>query len=133
LERIGRVGSVREAFTRYLSDSGRVNMPKLRLPVHEAIELVRGAGGVAAWAHPSYDCNRETLAELSNWGLAAVETDYPAHRACRGRELRELAAAAGLAITGGSDCHGPEPARRTIGACSISADELAELRNRAAT
>jgi 3',5'-nucleoside bisphosphate phosphatase len=133
LERAGRVGSVREAFTKYLSDSGRVALPKLRLPVHEAIDLVRGAGGVAAWAHPSYDCNRETLAELSGWGLGAVEAAYPAHRAGRGRELRALAAAAGLAISGGSDCHGPEPVRRAIGVCSVSADELAELRNRAMT
>jgi predicted metal-dependent phosphoesterase TrpH len=133
LERQGRVGSVREAFTRYLGDSGRVALPKLRLPVREAIELVRGAGGVAAWAHPSYDCDRETLAELSSWGLGAVEAEYPAHRAGRGRELRELAAACGLAITGGSDCHGPEPARRAIGACTVSAVELAELRNRATT
>jgi 3',5'-nucleoside bisphosphate phosphatase len=131
LEQAGRVGSVREAFSRYLSDTGRVTLPKLRLPVCEAIELVRGAGGVAAWAHPSYDCNREALAELSDWGLGAVEAEYPAHRAGRGRELRQLAAECGLAITGGSDCHGPEPARRAIGASTVSADELAELRSRA--
>jgi predicted metal-dependent phosphoesterase TrpH len=126
----GRVGSVREAFLRYLSDDGRVTLPKVRLPVEEAIALVRGAGGVAAWAHPSYDCNRESLSELSRLGLAAIEADYPAHRSGRGRELRALAATFGLAVTGGSDCHGPDQPRRAIGACGVSANELAILRSK---
>ncbi len=128
---VGRVGSVREAFLRYLSDDGRVTLPKVRLPVAEAIALVRGAGGVAAWAHPSYDCSREMLAELSSWRLAAIEADYPAYRPGRGRELRALAAAFGLAVTGGSDCHGPDQPRRAIGACGVSATELAILRGKA--
>jgi predicted metal-dependent phosphoesterase TrpH len=132
LEKEGQVGSVREAFTRYLGDHGPITLPKVRIPVRDAIGLVRGAGGVAAWAHPTYDCTRESLAELSGWGLGAVEAEYPAHRAGRSRELREMAREFGLAVTGGSDCHGPEPAGRAIGACSVSADELAELRRRAA-
>jgi 3',5'-nucleoside bisphosphate phosphatase len=131
LEKEGQVGSVREAFTRYLGDNGPVTLPKIRLPVRDAIALVRGAGGVAAWAHPSYDCTRESLAELSGWGLGAIEAEYPGHRAGRTRDLRALARELGLAVTGGSDCHGPEPAGRAIGACSVSADELAELRRRA--
>jgi predicted metal-dependent phosphoesterase TrpH len=128
LVRSGRVGSVREAFARYLKDNGRVSVPKLRLPVADALALVRGAGGVASWAHPSYDCTRETLSELRRLGLGAVEAEYPTIRPARTRELRGLARELGLAITGGSDCHGPEPPRRTVGACSISADELDQLR-----
>src|SRR5262245_19957263 len=53
LERTGQVGSVREAFTRYLADDGPVNLPKARLPLQEAIRLVRAAGGVTSLAHPS--------------------------------------------------------------------------------
>src|SRR5437764_88818 len=60
----GEVGSVREAFTRYLKDGGRAEAPKVRLPVAEALALVRGAGGVSAWAHPPGQCTRESLAEL---------------------------------------------------------------------
>ena len=131
LAQSGQVGSVREAFVRYLGDNGTVTLPKVRLPVEEAIALVRGAGGVAAWAHPSYDCNRESLAELSRWGLGAIEADYPAHRAGRGRELRALAAVFDLAVTGGSDCHGPDQPRRALGVCGVSADELRILRGRA--
>jgi predicted metal-dependent phosphoesterase TrpH len=123
-----RAGSVREAFVRYLGDRGRVAVPKVRLPVAEAIAIVRGAGGVAAWAHPSYDCTRETLSELRGTGLGAVEAEYPTARRSRRRELRGLARELGLAVTGGSDCHGPDQPRRMVGTCSISMDELEQLR-----
>jgi predicted metal-dependent phosphoesterase TrpH len=131
LVRARRVGSVREAFARYLKDGGRAAVPKERLPVAEAIALVRGAGGVAAWAHPSYDCTRESLTELRHHGLGAVEVEYPSARPGRVRELRGLAHELGLAVTGGSDCHGPEPPRRGVGACGVSAEELEALRRRA--
>lgn len=125
LVRANRAGSVREAFARYLGDNGRVVVPKRRLPVAEALGLVRGAGGVASWAHPSYDCTQQNLAELRALGLGAIEAEYPAYRAGRVRELRAAAAAAGLAVTGGSDCHGPE---RALGACSVTEAELEQLR-----
>ncbi len=120
--------SVREAFTRYLGDGGSVAVPKLRLPIALALTLVRGAGGVASWAHPSYDCNGESLGRLRALGLRGVEASYSGFPERRRRELRTLAAAFGLAVTGGSDCHGPEPLRRAIGTSSISAAELEHLR-----
>jgi len=128
LVRTRRAGSVREAFARYLGDRGRVAVPKARLPVAEAIARVRGAGGVAAWAHPSYYCTRETLAELRELGLGAVEAEYPGARTGRTRELRATAAELRLAVTGGSDCHGPGHYRRAVGARTISAADLDRLR-----
>src|SRR5437762_1956745 len=59
-----QAGSLREVFQRYLGDNGRAVVPKLRLPVAEAIALVRAAGGIASWAHPAYHCTRERLREL---------------------------------------------------------------------
>jgi predicted metal-dependent phosphoesterase TrpH len=125
----GRAGSVREAFRRYLLDGGRVDVPKKRLPVAEALALVRSAGGVAAWAHPPYHCDERRLAELRSLGLGAVEAEYPDMPPSRRRQLRTWAAALGLAVVGGSDCHGP--GRRAVGACSVTADELEQLRQRA--
>lgn len=123
-----KAGSVREAFLRYLGDKGRIAVPKVRLPVAEAIALVRAAGGVAAWAHPAYDGIRETLTDLRRLGLQALEVEYPAHRRSRVRELRLLAKELGLAVTGGSDCHGPGHPNRTVGAWGISGVELEILR-----
>jgi predicted metal-dependent phosphoesterase TrpH len=122
----GQAGSVREAFARYLHDGAPAAVPKPRLPAAEAVALVRGAGGVAGWAHPPYDCTREALAELHGLGLGSVEAEYPGVRRGRAHELRAWAAALGLAVTAGSDCHGPGP--RALGSHTVSAAELAALR-----
>lgn len=122
--------SIRQAFQRYLSDHGRVQVPKPRLPVAEAIALVRGAGGVTSWAHPSAECTRETLVELSEYGLDAVEVDFPSGRPGRKRQLRDLARTLELAVTGGSDCHGPDSPGHTVGSCGINGVELDHLRAR---
>jgi predicted metal-dependent phosphoesterase TrpH len=127
LVRQGLCGSVREAFARWLHDGGRAVAPKRRLPVGEAAALLRAAGGVAAYAHPPYDCTMEDLAELRDLGLGAVEVDYPAVKASRGRELRAWAARLGLAVSAGSDCHGP--GKHTVGACTVSTEELDMLRS----
>jgi predicted metal-dependent phosphoesterase TrpH len=126
LVRQGLCGTVREAFSRWLHDGGRAVAPKKRLPVDEAAALLRAAGGVAAYAHPPYDCTMETLAELRDLGLQAVEVDFPAVKASRGRELRTWAARLGLAISAGSDCHGP--GKNVVGARTVSPEELDILR-----
>ncbi len=123
-----KAASVREAFHRWLGDHGKANVPKTRLPVADALALVRAAGGVASWAHPNYDCTRESLLELKRLGLAAIEAEYPAFRSSRAKELRQLASELGLAISGGSDCHGPDEPRRAVGTCSIAHADLTRLR-----
>ena len=127
LVRQGKAGSVREAFQRWLGDNGPADVAKRRVPVGEAIRLVRAAGGVASWAHPSYDGARQHLADLAALGLGAVEAEYPDLRRSQSDQVRAWAQQLGLAITGGSDCHGPGP--RGVGACTIGDAELDELRN----
>ncbi|MCI0462955.1 MAG: PHP domain-containing protein [Gemmataceae bacterium] len=130
--RAGRAATVREAFRRYLSDEGCASVPSPALPITEAIMRVRAAGGVAALAHPSYDEDtRQTLRELQALGLHAVEVDYPSLTANRQRQLRSLAAELGLAVSGGSDCHGPGADHRAVGAGGVTAVELELLRQRA--
>jgi predicted metal-dependent phosphoesterase TrpH len=128
----GQVSTMREAFARYLHDGGPVAVSKIRLPVVEAIDCVRAARGVASWAHPSYDCNVETLTELRAAGLAAIEVDYPAIHRRRSVELRRLAETLGLAVTAGSDCHGPGGVKRALGSYTLSREELEALRRLAA-
>ncbi len=84
LARTGQVASYRAAFDRYLGDGGLAQVPKPRTPWREAIALIRGAGGVAGWAHPPYDLRFETLRALADAGLGAVEVgwagDHPSGR-----------------------------------------------------
>jgi len=119
-------GSQREAFHRYLNGGDGLQAPLVGLPVAEAIAVIRQAGGVAAWAHPFYDCTRETLMELRGLGLQAVEAEYPGWKKSRTRQLRTWASKLGLAVTGGSDCHGPGP--RMIGTSGITLAELDRIR-----
>jgi 3',5'-nucleoside bisphosphate phosphatase len=92
---------------------------------------VRRAGGVAAMAHPAYDCTQQVLADLKRLGLGAVEVDYPGFRSGQVRRLREWAHEVGLAVTGGSDCHGPGHHHRSVGARGITWAELGQLRQAA--
>jgi hypothetical protein len=123
------VSTLRQAFTRFLGDRGDCVIPPVRLAVARAMELVHAAGGIAAYAHPSYDCTRQGLAELKRLGLDAVEVDYPGYRAGRVSRLRTWAAELGLLVTGGSDCHGPGNHYRDVGARGITLAELEQLRH----
>jgi predicted metal-dependent phosphoesterase TrpH len=129
LVRAGRASTVREAFARYLRDGGRVDVPKRSVPAEEALALVRQAGGVAARAHPPYDCSRDDLAGLQKLGLGAVEAEYPGGKRSLARQLRKWATELGLAVTGGSDCHGPGTS--PVGSWTVSAEEVTTLRQRA--
>ena len=42
--------------------------------------------------------------------------------------LRALAESLGLAVVGGSDCHGPDDPRRAVGQRTISGEDLERLR-----
>ena len=106
--------------------------PKVLLPVEDAIRLVRLAGGVSSLAHPSADLTDEQFDQLRTFGLNALEAVYSWGRNGRGRRLREVAARFGFAVSGGSDCHGPDPSHRRIGAQAITSDELRALRECAA-
>ena len=122
-----KTATVGEAFMRYLGDHGRATAPKERLPVAEAIALVREAGGVSAWAHPGADCTWDAVRALYNLGMRALEVDWPTARIARSRVLRQWAKTLGMATTAGSDCHGPDEPKRTLGARGIDLDDLDEL------
>jgi predicted metal-dependent phosphoesterase TrpH len=118
-----------EAFHRFLGPiAGRVQ-PKLLIPVEEAISLIVAAGGIASLAHPTSELNDGDFHALKTYGLGALEVEYPWSKRSRMERLRETAIRFGFALSGGSDCHGPQPKHRCIGSCGIGLDELDRLRN----
>jgi predicted metal-dependent phosphoesterase TrpH len=117
-----------EAIHRFVNPlMGKVRSKQL-LPIAEAIQLVHSADGMASLAHPPADLTDEQFVELRACGLDALEVVYPWGRSSPAKRLREVAARLGLAVSGGSDCHGPEPAHRRIGSCAIHVSELTDLR-----
>jgi predicted metal-dependent phosphoesterase TrpH len=126
----GHAWTLHGAFTRWLSVPEVAGVPKKRLPVADAISLVRGAGGVASWAHPPADADLDAMRGLGALGLGAVECVYPWPTRAHGDRLRAMAASLGLAVTGGSDSHDPGPAGRAVGARAVTLDEVAKIRAR---
>jgi predicted metal-dependent phosphoesterase TrpH len=108
----GLVGSVSEAFTAdWIGTGGRYYVPKAELDVLHAIRLVRAAGGVPVFAHPSAVSRGRTvgddvIAAMAEAGLAGLEVDHTDHDDDARQHLRGLARELGLLTTGSSDFHG---------------------------
>ena len=119
-----------EAFHRLLNPIARTVRSKELVPIEEAIRLVHAADGVASLAHPPADLRDEQFDALHAAGLDAVEAVYAWGRNSPAARLREVARRLGLAVSGGSDCHGFEPAHRRIGSHAITSAEFDALRDR---
>ncbi|GAA2697534.1 MULTISPECIES: PHP domain-containing protein [Actinosynnema] len=134
LIRGGVVGSVDEAFARYLT-SGRYYVPRTDTPVSRAIQMIEDAGGVTVLAHPfavsrGPVISEAVLASLAEQGLAGVEVDHPDHDPATRVRVRGLARELGLLTTGSSDYHGTNKTVR-IGAETTAPEVLDELADRA--
>jgi predicted metal-dependent phosphoesterase TrpH len=107
----GYVGSVAEAFDKYLGSGRPAYFRKEKLTPEQGIEEISKAGGLAVLAHPIFlDRNREELdlllKDLAKTGLKGIEAYYTENTEDQTEELLELAGKHGLFVTGGSDFHG---------------------------
>jgi 3',5'-nucleoside bisphosphate phosphatase len=132
LVKTGQVPGPREAFARYLGDNGPAHVPKPRLPWLDAIALIRGAGGVAGLAHPPYDLRSNTLREMAETGLGAVEVAGPGIDARCGLRWRAWADEMGLTPIAGTDFHAADRPGRWVGAVTTPEADLARLRQKSA-
>jgi predicted metal-dependent phosphoesterase TrpH len=120
LVRHGVVGSVQEAFDRYLANGGPAYVPKSRLDAIDVARLARASGGVAVLAHPySLDLEPDELArtvgELAEEGFAGIEALYGRYSPRQRQDLVNLADRFDLVATGGSDHHGTIKPDLTVG------------------
>ncbi|MGC9535761.1 PHP domain-containing protein [Streptomyces sp. UG1] len=112
LVELGVVPTVGDAFTEdWLADGGRAFVEKHETDPFEALRLIKGAGGVAVFAHPAASKRGRTvpetaIAELAAAGLDGIEVDHMDHDPDTRARLRGLAKELGLLATGSSDYHG---------------------------
>lgn len=112
----GAVKKPQEAFDRYLNAHKPAYVPKMAMPMEEAIEVAHAAGGLVFVAHPGLGkTTRKLLPKLLQLPFDGLEAYHISHTPGRTQEFLELAQANQLLVTGGSDCHGDIKGRRELG------------------
>lgn len=116
----GYVGSINEAFDRYVGDHAPCFVPREKVTPAQAVKLILAADGIPILAHPILyrmsEARLETLvAELKEAGLMGIEAIYCTYNAGEERQIRRLAAKYNLLISGGSDFHGANKPKLDLG------------------
>lgn len=136
----GAVAERQEVFDTYLADGGPAYVPKYAVDPVAAVELIRGAGGVAVVAHPGLYSARtradgtrgmetSVIEAMAEAGLAGIEADHPDHTPDERVRYRDLARALGLLVTAGSDFHG-DAKDLQLGEATTSREVVEALRAR---
>jgi hypothetical protein len=119
----GAVRSHHEAFGRLIGDGMVAHVPTRMMDPVEAVSLIRGAGGLAIWAHPPLDFLPRILSELVREGLHGLEVYRPRSKPNDVLLLERQAERRGLLKTGGSDWHGPNRGSE-LGDFYVSPEEI---------
>ncbi len=132
----GVVADIPAAFVpEWIANDGRAYVEKYSLTPARAIALVRDAGGVTVFAHPSASSRGDVvdeaaIATFAAAGLDGLEVDHPDHDEPTRARLRAIADDLGLLATGSSDYHGSVKAT-AIGANTTDPEVFDELLQRA--
>lgn len=116
----GHVSDTNAAFRRYLTEGHPGYVQHQWATLAEAIDWIRGAGGVAVIAHPGrYKLNQQQreqlLVEFRDLGGVGVEVVTGSHTASEYGTWARYAQRFGLQASAGSDYHGPGESRLDIG------------------
>lgn len=117
----GHAASAAEAFERLIGRGCPAYVPRAPFTPAQAIALIHRAGGIASLAHPGKlgDLIR-FLRTLKAAGLDALEAYHTDHTPAVTTRMLGYARQFGLAVTGGSDSHGPaSPRPVAIGAVDV--------------
>ena len=129
----GQVGSVTEAFERWIGGSGPAYVPRRRFTAQEVIALLREAGGVAVLAHAARSNTMGLVPELVEMGLEGLEVYYPGHSRKQVRRLLRLCGKHELGASGGSDFHGMSlDGTASLGGTFVPAEKVEWLLRRTA-
>lgn len=127
------VSSLPEAFRKYLGDKAPGYISAFRLKPHQAIQLLKSAGGIPVLAHPYSLSNQGLIKKLIDDGLMGLEVYYPEHNESKISHYKGIAKEYSLLMTGGSDCHGALKSNISVGTVRIPyelVEKLKEARNK---
>lgn len=128
----GFVGTIKEAFDRFLAEGKPAFVPRFRLEVAEAVALVRGSGGTATIAHPGVSrLDARAIERVRASGVDGLEVHHADQDPGMRERLLRLADKLDMVPTAGSDYHGEtvSPDRR-FGDVTMPEEDLARLEAR---
>lgn len=128
--RKGYVGTIKEAFDRYLAQGGPAYASVPRVHPDEAIQWIIEAGGAPVLAHPGIYKNDELAARIAASGVVGIEAYHSDHTAEDEARYEAWASQHGLIVTGGSDYHGERNGvvfHGELGSRTVAADVVAQL------
>jgi 3',5'-nucleoside bisphosphate phosphatase len=104
----GVVTTLTEAFERFLGQDAPAYVGYEKVTLRDAVDLIRGAGGVASLAHPICLGDDSLIPPMVADRLQAIEVFHKDHTPEKAAEYGQLAQSLGLLQTGGSDFHQSE-------------------------
>jgi predicted metal-dependent phosphoesterase TrpH len=132
LVRDAGITTIAEAFDRFLSEGRPAHVAHRGPSPRAAIAAIAAAGGIASLAHPGTAHLDELIPQLVADGLAAIEVYHSSHDEAATVRYRELAALHEMAVTGGSNFHGPTARRAEfLGRVGLPPRDFARLVHRA--
>ena len=114
------VGTMSQAFERYLAQGRPAYVPQEHLSAAQAVRLLSQVGAVPVLAHPlrtglTLLQTAALVEELIPLGLCGMEVYHPSASRQNTRLLDAMARQRGLLVTGGSDFHGDPNTRVQLG------------------
>jgi len=127
----GLVGSLDEAFNKYLGQGSPANVPANELTPADAARLILDHGGIPVFAHPGF-LEDDAVVEkvLDSAPIRAIEVFHRYRSANRHVRYLDLARRRNLRVTGGSDFHGDaHPKNGALGSYTTPPAFWKELEN----
>ena len=119
LVRAGYVASVHDAFDKWLATGRPAFIPRTGPSPAAIVDVIHEAGGVASMAHPGVTKRDELIGPLVERGMDAIEIYHSDHTLDDQRHYELIAHRYDLLVTGGSDFHGEETRRNTLGMVTL--------------
>ena len=132
----GFCSSLHQVFKDYIGNGGPCYVRKFKLSPKEAVDMIKGVGGIAALAHPkTIDTRDRSVEDIMKTfvadGVQGLEVYHSDHTRKDENRFKALAEEYDLVITGGSDCHGLAKKEVYIGKIKIPYGLVEKLKERA--
>jgi 3',5'-nucleoside bisphosphate phosphatase len=103
----GHVGTVQEAFDKWIDRNGPAYVPRQGMRSRAAIDAIVAAHGIPVLAHyPAAPEQPSLMSLVMDWGIRGLEVYYRRFTPDTITAMAQLATGLGLLATGGSDYHG---------------------------